>query len=148
MNMRVLAAALACTALLGARPVATRALGRGFRARAAPPLRAALSAVLTGLAAKTTAECPPAARAAGGAPCAAQRLVTAASPWGGGVAPRSYGFGNDSSFGFVRAAGSRFTAGNANSLTFLAAFNQPVKSRYQNQSQQGRGEQTTDNHNC
>ena len=36
--------------------------------------------------------------------------MTAAAPWGVGVAPRPYGSGNDSSFAFVRAVGSRFTA--------------------------------------
>jgi mannan endo-1,4-beta-mannosidase len=42
--------------------------------------------------------------------CCAQQLVTSSAPWGGGVAPRAYGGGNDTSFSFVRVSGSRFTS--------------------------------------
>ena len=54
--------------------------------------------------------------------CAAARLVTSSSPWGGGVAPAAYGGGNDTSFAFVRAAGTRFTSDPLNApLYFLGA---------------------------
>ena len=51
----------------------------------------------------------------------AQKLVTATSPWGGGVAPRPYGGGRDPAFTFIRASGSRFADASGAPFYFLGA---------------------------